>query len=442
MSQKSDRIRLGAYLGVGAIFLGLLAFIFLAFPDLTAGDFPKEAKQARKKNFQSGSSLGDERGKSITDPSDAEGADAENDPSLAGEVILRADSKEELALRFSHALESGGEFQGLIKELIAARFKFPTREAADRFRESLGDPDGADSNYIVMAPDFPTDEELSGQAPTTPGERTSQNVSGQVLEPFGNGALEFLGVTGDNSEWGRDLVIAVLDSGVYAHESLTGINIRQIDLVQTAEDPQADYTGHGTAVADIAHLLAPAADLLSVRVLDSQGIGDTFSVAQGIIAAADNGADVINLSLGSYGDSSVLRDAVEYAVSRGSAVVAASGNDGINQVSFPAAYDSVIGVSAVDANGQYASFSNYGEGIDLGAPGVGVYTAWDEDGQAQFSGTSAASPFVAAAIAATISLNPGYTVNQAVEKVLSTAQDTGENGVDPQTGQGVIHFDE
>ncbi len=442
MSLNPNRFRLAAYVGVGAIFLGLLAFIFFAFPDPAPPEFPQEAAQAKKKNFQSGSALGNERGKRISDPSDADADESVNDSSLAGEVILRAGSKEELAGLFTRALQSGGEFKGLIRELSAARIKFPSRDAAEKFRDSLDDSDSTDSNYIVMAPDFPTDDELNGQAPATPGERTSQNVSGDALQPFGDGALEFLGITVDNSEWGRDLIIAVLDSGVYPHESLTGINIKQIDLVQTAEDPQADYTGHGTAVADIAHRVAPSADLLSVRVLDSQGIGDTFSVAQGIIAAADNGANVINLSLGSYGDSGVLRDAVEYAVSKGVAVVAASGNDGINQVSFPAAYDSVIGVSAVDATGQYASFSNYGDSIDLGAPGVGVYTAWDADGRAQFSGTSAASPFVAGAIAATISLNPGYTVSQAVERVMSTARDTGASGQDQQTGQGVIHFDD
>lgn len=443
MSANNNQFRTAAYLGAGGIFVGLLVFIFLASPDtrrrlhLPGGQAAAENARAP---FTTGS--GDRRrsGKRLSDHSDSSadpnGTADPNDPSLPGEVVIKAASMEELARLFTRALAAGGQYKSHIPALLAARIQFPTREAAEKFRNSLSEGELADQNYIVMAPDFP---DPGGS--TTPGDRSQATPTDQ-LKSFGDHALEFLGVTGDNSAWGKDVTIAILDSGVYPHQSLTGINIQQLDLVQTAENPDADYTGHGTAVADIAHLVAPSADILSVRVLDSEGIGDTFTVAQGIIAATDNHANVINLSLGSYGDSMVLRDAINYASERGVAIVAATGNDGIGQVSYPAAYDQVIGVTAVDATGTFADFSNYGDSVDLGAPGVGIYTAWEQDGQVSFSGTSAASPFVAAAIAATLTRNEGYTVSQAAARLQQNARDAGEVGTDPQTGNGILNLGE
>ncbi|MDC0504110.1 S8 family serine peptidase, partial [Verrucomicrobiales bacterium] len=98
--------------------------------------------------------------------------------------------------------------------------------------------------------------------------------------------------------------------------------------------------------------MAPASDILSIRVLDAEGLGNSYTVASGIVTAVDSGASVINLSVGGYSDSTVLREAVAYAIDSGVAVVAAAGNDGSNAPSYPAAYEGVVGVSAVDAEGQ------------------------------------------------------------------------------------------
>ncbi|MFT4548209.1 MAG: hypothetical protein ACI8XO_004317 [Verrucomicrobiales bacterium] len=444
MSSNPNQFRLATYLGTGAIFLALLALIFFGMPKLdwiTSPDNDQAAKlnDPRASNFGSYSS-----GKKLTDRTATGNADEEeeNPASIAGELVLRADSRKELERIFSMALKEGGEFKGIIPDLLAVRIKFPTKSAAKKFQDLLGEA-ATDNNYVVMAPDFPDGDNI----PTDGAQPERNDPSSETLQPFGTRALEFLGVTGDNSSWGENLTIAILDSGVYAHDSLSGINIKQIDLVQSASPEgdtggELDYTGHGTGVASITHSVSPSADLLSVRVLDSDGVGDTFTVAQGIMAAADNGANIINLSLGSYGDSIVLRDAIDYANGRGVAVVAASGNDGIEQVSYPAAYENVIGVSAIDAAGNFADFSNTGDGVDISAPGVGVHTAWDQDGSANFSGTSAAAPFVSAAIAATMTRNPGYTVGQAAEQVKQSAQDTGAAGRDPQTGNGILNLGE
>jgi thermitase len=109
---------------------------------------------------------------------------------------------------------------------------------------------------------------------------------------------------------------------------------------------------------------------------------------------------VINISLGGYGDSAILGQAVAYAFQRGAVVVAAAGNDAYGQLAIPAAYEGVISVGSVDANNRQAYFSNAGAGLDLAAPGVGVVTAWDTDKAALVNGTSQSSALVSAAAAA------------------------------------------
>ena len=116
-------------------------------------------------------------------------------------------------------------------------------------------------------------------------------------------------------------------------------------------------------------------------------------MAEGIVLAVDKGCSVINLSLGGQESSEILKAAVDYAESKGVILVAAAGNDGFSEVSFPARYDSVIGVTALSPDGRVADFSNFGDGVDLAAPGVGIVSAWNDNGYAIFDGTSSASSF-------------------------------------------------
>jgi subtilisin family serine protease len=173
--------------------------------------------------------------------------------------------------------------------------------------------------------------------------------------------------------------------------------------------------------------------------LDEEGQGDSFTVAEGIVEAVDRGADIINLSLGGESSSSLLEQAVRYAQSKGVTIVAAVGNEGREGVAFPARYEGVIGVTSVDAKGTVSSFSNYGEGVDLGAPGVGVYSAWAEDGIVSFSGTSTASAFVSGALAAEFSRNPDLPREQAVELLYKFANESEKPGFDEFTGHGALN---
>lgn len=153
---------------------------------------------------------------------------------------------------------------------------------------------------------------------------------------------------------------------------MTGYNV-----IDPASDPMDDV-GHGTHVSGIIGALVNNNEgvagiswynkMLPVKALDKSGSGTTYSVAEGIIWAADNGAKVINMSLGNYADSQFLHDAVKYAFDKDVVLVAASGNDNTERPGYPAAYPEVLAVAATDSNLKRASYSNYGDYIDVAAP--------------------------------------------------------------------------
>ncbi len=237
---------------------------------------------------------------------------------------------------------------------------------------------------------------------------------------------------GAESAWeytcGEGVTVAVIDTGVACFDK--GPFSRGTDLAGTRcgggynfvnDTPEAyDDQGHGTHVAGtIAQTtnngkgvagLAYCARLMPVKVLNRFGWGTLNDVAEGIRYAADNGAQVINLSLGGPSKSSILGDAVEHALSRGVVVVAAAGNSG-RSVGYPAAFDGVIAVSATDSNDRIAWFSSRGSQIAIGAPGVDVTQQTVCNGGRNkceifgtFSGTSMASPHVAGAAAMLVGL--------------------------------------
>ena len=176
-------------------------------------------------------------------------------------------------------------------------------------------------------------------------------------------------------------------------------------------------------------------------MLDETGRSDTFRVAGAILLAVDQGARVINMSLGAYGDSNILRQAVKHAHDHGVVLVAAAGNDGAGQVAYPAAYDGVLAVAAVDALGQPAAFSNYGPQIDIAAPGVGVPVAWTGDQFASVSGTSFSAPLVSAALAMVLQQNPRLSGTEAVRILLDNANEAAIPGKDAYVGDGILNIE-
>lgn len=180
-----------------------------------------------------------------------------------------------------------------------------------------------------------------------------------------------------------NIIVAVIDSGICAtHPDLAGRILPGYDYVQDDSTPQDEY-GHGCKVAGVIAAnsnnnigvagVAPNTMVMPLRVLDAVGLGTTSDVAEAITDATDNGAAIINLSLGGPNPSLLMENAVNYAVAHGVLVIAAAGNTGetLNtSVIYPAAYANVVAVASIDQNLQRSSFSSFGPEVDLLAPGA------------------------------------------------------------------------
>jgi subtilisin family serine protease len=212
-----------------------------------------------------------------------------------------------------------------------------------------------------------------------------------------------------------------------------------------------DPNGHGTHLAGIVAAtagngrggsgIAPGVRILPVRVLDAQGAGYSSHVAAGIVWATDNGAAVINLSLGGPIASGAQQEAIAYAVSRGVLVVGAAGNNhgtgGVDVAQYPAAFADVLAVAAVTPESQPATFSTRGDYVDLAAPGTMITSTYPGDRYASFSGTSMAAPFVAGAAALLEGLRD-MTPAQLSDVLRASAVDVAQAGADPATGAGLV----
>ena len=267
-------------------------------------------------------------------------------------------------------------------------------------------------NYYVAVPEVPGEVQTMGDA---------------FYRVVGSDALKLMGAESVSGNWGKGVLLALLD---------TSLNPTSTSL--------GSEEGHGTAMASLIGGrggAAPGAKILGFTVLDGKGTGDSFSLAKAIYTAVDQGAKVINMSLGSSGDCGVVREAVAYALSKQVALVAAAGNEAVNRVAYPAAYEGVVAVGSVDGdrgNAQHLYFSNRGEAVDVVAPGFAVVADWPGGKKVEVSGTSASTALVSGAIAAVLSREPNLTGKQAADLVIRYANDTGVAGVDEETGAGVV----
>jgi type VII secretion-associated serine protease mycosin len=250
------------------------------------------------------------------------------------------------------------------------------------------------------------------------------------------------------SKGSPDIVVAVLDTGVQSdHPDLKGRLVKGVNIVDPSAEPEDDV-GHGTHVAGIIAAEVNNGEgvagmtwytkIMPVKVLDSSGAGSTYSVAEGIIWATDNGAHVINMSLGNYAQAEFLHDAIKYAHDHGVVLVAASGNDNTDRPGFPAAYPEVIAVSATDPDEARAEYSNYGDYIDVAAPGTSIPSTYPGSRYAALSGTSMASPHVAALASLVRSADPNLGNEEVMELLRRTARDLGARGKDNEYGYGQI----
>lgn len=252
---------------------------------------------------------------------------------------------------------------------------------------------------------------------------------------------------------GKGVTVAVVDSGSGPHPDLADNLLPGrsfFSSVETQDGNDIDTSGHGSHVAGIIAAaanngiggsgVAPNAKILPIKVLDQVGQGDARDVAAGVRFAADNGAKVINLSLGGTTESPSLTQAIQYATDKGALVVAAAGNGGATDApKWPASLDLTIAVTAVDPSKNVTSFDQRGDYIDIAAPGTGIASTAKGDYVA-LSGTSMAAGFVAGAAALLFAAEPRITNTQVRDILLRTATDIGEPGRDQTFGFGVINL--
>jgi subtilisin family serine protease len=248
-----------------------------------------------------------------------------------------------------------------------------------------------------------------------------------------------------------DVLIAVIDTGVdHTHEDLDDGRVRtdmDKDYVNDDDDAMDDH-GHGTHVAGT--IAAEAnngigvagvmwqAEILPLKVLTSYGVGSSDDIAAAIRYAADQDADVINMSLGDFFCSQTIAEAVNYAYfDQGVVIVAAAGNSG-SSISYPAKHPPIIAVGATDHDDERAYFSSYGDALDVVAPGVGIWSTVP-GGYDTFSGTSMASPHVAGVVGLLLAQRPDLTPGQVREILRQSADDLGEADFDRYYGYGRVN---
>lgn len=250
-----------------------------------------------------------------------------------------------------------------------------------------------------------------------------------------------------------NVVLAVLDTGIAkAHPEFAGRILPGYDVVNDDDDPEDDY-GHGTHVAGIAAAainngigmagICGGCSILPVKVLNDHNAGTWSGVAEGMIYAVDHHANVIVLSLGSKMKSKIIEDAVNYAIAHNVLIVAAAGNANSSENFYPAAFAGVLGVGATGRNDERWSLSNYGDFVDVTAPGDSVYSTYNnlaqpDGGYTFLSGTSMATPHVAGLAGLLFSQEPTRTITDVVRLIETTAVDLGEQGPDAKFGYGRI----
>jgi thermitase len=264
------------------------------------------------------------------------------------------------------------------------------------------------------------------------------------------------GVTGADSKlepaWeitkGAGVKISILDTGVDpSHPDLSSKLAEQKVFITNSID---DQYGHGTHVAGIAAAVTnntagiagacPDCKIMVGKVLDDSGSGPYSVIAQGVTWSADNNAKVINLSLGGYDNDNTLREAVNYALGKGVVLVAAAGNDNQNRKFYPGGYDGVVTVAATDNKDKKASFSNYGEWVEVAAAGLNIlstfpthsYVLQNAKGTAlnydYISGTSMATPLVSGVVGLIWTSPHGTSKDAVIDRLYATADQIGGTG--------------
>lgn len=236
---------------------------------------------------------------------------------------------------------------------------------------------------------------------------------------------------------GDGVTVAIIDTGFSSTHPMIGARLLPgMDFVDGDNDPTDEQNlldddgdglvdeafGHGTHVAGVVAQIAPGADILPIRALDADGVGTIYAVVAAVEYAIEQDVDVLNFSFGTDDPSPSLQAVLSAAEQQGVIVVAAAGNSDRNVAQIPASYPSVISVAAFDpADRTVASFGNYGRDVNVSAVGVAVRSAYRDEGITTMSGSSVASPVVAAQAALLLEAHPRWDDQQIANHIRSSA---------------------
>ncbi|MDF2630386.1 MAG: alkaline proteinase [Symbiobacteriaceae bacterium] len=338
-------------------------------------------------------------------------------PAAAGEFIVKFKPGTTQAQKTQAARKDGGSLVRRIGALgldvlsVPALKSRPNPQAAERVLNGLKQNPNvlyAEPNYIYRTTLTPNDPRLS-----------SQWAWNKIQAP----------AAWDVTQGSSSTVIAVVDTGVQRnHPDLDGKIVAGYDFVQNDAAPD-DGNGHGTHVAGTAAAetgnatggagTCPGCSIMPVRVLDNNGSGTLEAVANGIIWAADNGAHVINMSLGGPSGSPTLQNAVDYAWNQGVFLACAAGNSNTSAASYPAYYSNCFAVASTTSSDARSSFSNYGNWVEVAAPGSSIYSTYLGSSYRTLDGTSMATPHVAGL--AGLLASQGLTNAQIRDQIMATA---------------------
>ena len=249
---------------------------------------------------------------------------------------------------------------------------------------------------------------------------------------------------------GRGVRVGVIDSGVNPHPGLGDRLLTGRNYMEDAEDPDdtADEYGHGTGVAgliagagDHGYIgTAPEAELVPLKITNGKAI-KVSTICRAIYGGIDDyDCDVLNLSLGVTGEFQSLKEAVDYAESQNVLLVSAVGNTGRTPAYYPAGHDSVIGVGAVDQDGNVSSRSNHNASVFLTAPGTDVRSLDASGSYSLHTGTSFAVPQVAGAAAVLLGIDPTLSPREIMDLLAASAIDRGTEGCDEYYGYGILNL--
>jgi thermitase len=361
--------------------------------------------------------------------------DPEGAPYVAGELLVAYEPGTSEEAEVTVVRRSGARtLEDLPGQMRLVSFPAIRREASEAVRERAlaralaylrhkAAVEAVDYNYLREPYFIPNDPMLANQW-------------GLISARFG-GAW--------NDAKGGRAKVAIVDSGAYSNHPDIGRIIAQRDFVEGDAVADDDF-GHGTHVTGIAGALTDngkgvaggcfGCGLIIGKVMGLGGFTTDSRIVEGINWSVNQGADVVNLSLGGPADSSVLRRAVNRAHGEGAVVVAAAGNDGADGPRYPAAYSKVIAVGAISADDRLAPFSGRGRWVDLAAPGTDIISTSESGGYDRQSGTSMAAPFVSGL--AGLLASQGMTAGSIRQDMQATAEDLGPAGQDPRYGHGRI----